>query len=138
MRASVWKAMKTHTSHGSSPAITRSQARRQRRKQLRTHYLADLAQTNPAAFARRWNWLLEGWAREVTRRTPLLREKDGAWTPTAAALIADVQAMLQSLDECTAAAELHSTLQTLSEAQMQALAKAVERRLAPKQWNSPT
>jgi hypothetical protein len=138
MRASVWKAMKKYTSHGGSPAITRSQARRQRRKQLRTQYLADLAQTNPEAFARRWNWLLEGWAREVTRRTPLLRENDGAWTPTAAALIADVQATLQSIDDRTAAAELHSTLQTLSAAQMQSLAKAVERRLAPKQWNNPT
>ena len=130
--------MKTYTSHTRSPAITRSQARRQRRKQLRTHYLADLAQTNPEAFAKKWNWLLEGWAREVKRRTPLLREKDGTWTPTAAALIADVQQMLQSLDDRTAAVEMHSTLQTLSEAQMQALAKAVERRLAPKQWNKPT
>ena len=130
--------MKTYTSHGRSPAITRSQARRQRRKQLRTHYLADLAQTNPEAFTRKWNWLLEGWAREVTRRTPLLREKDGAWTPTAAALIADVQAMLQSIDDRTAATELDSTLQTLSAAQMQSLAKAVERRLAPKPWNNPT
>lgn len=121
-----------------TPAITRSQARRQRRKQLRTHYLSELAQANPRAFAKKWNWLLAGWAREVTRRTPLLREKDGAWTPTAAALIADVQEMLQSIDDRTAAVDMHSTLQALSEAQMQALAKAVERRLAPRRWNKPT
>lgn len=130
--------MKTHIPHDRPPAITRSQARRQRRKQLRTHYLAELAQANPDAFTKKWNWLLDGWAREVTRRTPRLREKDGAWTPTAAALIADVQEMLQSIDDRTAAVEMHSTLQTLSEAQMQALAKAVEKRLAPKQWNKPT
>ncbi len=74
----------------------------------------------------------------MTRRTPQLREKDGTWTPTAAALIADVQEMLQSIDDRAAAVEMHSTLRTLSEAQVQALAKAVERRLAPKHWNTPT
>ena len=119
------------------PASTRSQARRQRRRKLRTHYLADLAATNPELFAKKWNWLLEGWVREVARRAPLLREKDGNWTPTSAALIADVQAMLQSIGDRAAAEEMSATLATLNEAQMQAMAKAVERRLAPKKWRVP-
>lgn len=129
--------MKQSTSEKQSPASTRSQARRQRRKKLRTHFLADLAENNPELFAKKWNWLLEGWVREVTRRAPLLREKDGNWTPLAGALIADVKDMLQSIGDRAAAAEMSATLATLNEAQMQAMAKAVEKRLAPKQWRTP-
>lgn len=129
--------MKQSASEMQPPASTRSQARRQRRKKLRTHYLADLAENNPDLFAKKWNWLLEGWVREVARRAPLLREKDGNWTPLAGALIADVKDMLQSIGDRAAAAEMSATLVTLNEAQMQAMAKAVERRLAPKQWRTP-
>lgn len=129
--------MKETDSEKQSSASTRSQARRQRRKKLRTHYLADLAENNPDLFAKKWNWLLEGWAREVARRAPMLREKDGNWTPTTGALIADVKDMLQSIGDRVAAAEMSATLSTLNEAQMQAMAKAVERRLAPKQWQPP-
>jgi len=113
---------------------TRSQARRQRRKQLRTSHLAKLAVANPDLFAKQWNWLLAGWVREVERRAPQLREKDGAWTPTAAKLIDDVKQMLESIGDRAVAAEMSSTLATLNEAQMHALARAVEKRLAPKQW----
>ena len=129
--------MKQSASEKQPPASTRSQARRQRRKKLRTNYLADLAENNPELFAKKWNWLLEGWAREVARRAPLLREKDGNWTPLAGALIADVKDMLQSIGDRAEAAEMSATLATLNEAQMQAMATAVERRLAPKQWRPP-
>ena len=118
-----------------SGPLTRAQARRQRRKRLRTSHLAEFAAENPDLFARKWNWLLAGWVHEVGRRTPQLREKDGAWTPTAAKLIADVQQMLESIGDRAAATEMASTLATLNEAQMQALAKAVEKHLAPKQWS---
>jgi len=131
------EAMKHSASAKQPPAITRSQARRQRRKKLRTHYLADLADNNPELFAKKWNWLLEGWVREVARRAPLLREKDGNWTLTAAALIADVKDMLQSIGNRATAAEMGATLATLNETQMQAMARAVEKRLAPKQWGTP-
>lgn len=115
---------------------TRSQARRQRRKQLRSSHLAEIAVVNPDLFARKWNWLLAGWVREVERRTPQLREKDGAWTPTAAKLIADVKQMLESIGDRAVATEMSSTLETLNEAQMQALARAVEKRFAPKKWSA--
>ena len=113
---------------------TRSQGRRLRRKRLRTQHLADLVHENPAAFARTWNWLLEGWVREIKRRVPLLIEKDGNWTPSAATLISDVMNMIESIGDRDAAAEMAGTLAALNETQMQALAKEVEKRLAPKQW----
>lgn len=113
---------------------TRSQGRRLRRKRLRTQHLADLVYENPAAFTRTWNWLLEGWVREIKRRVPLLIEKDGGWTPSTAALIADVKNMLESIGDRATAAEMTGTLATLNETQMHALAKEVEKRLAPKQW----
>lgn len=116
-------------------ALTRAQARRQRRKRLRTSHLSELAEKNPELFAKKWNWLLAGWVREVQRRAPQLREQDGTWTPTAAKLIADVQEMLKSIGDRAVAAEMASTLATLNEAQMQALARAVEKSLAPKQWS---
>ena len=84
--------------------------------------------------ARTWNWLLEGWVREIKRRVPMLIEQDGGWTPSAAALIADVKNMLESIGDRAVAAEMAGTLATLNETQMQALAKEVEKRLAPKQW----
>jgi hypothetical protein len=122
-------------SESTSDVLTRAQARRQRRKRLRTSHLSELAEKNPELFAKKWNWLLAGWVREVERRAPQLREKDGTWTPTAAKLIADVKQMLESIGDRTVATEMASTLATLNEAQMQALAKAVEKHLAPKQWS---
>ena len=118
-----------------SGTLTRAQSRRQRRKRLRTSHLSELADKNPELFTKKWNWLLAGWVREVERRAPQLREKDGSWTPTAAKLIADVKQMLESIGDRAVATEMASTLATLNEAQMQALASAVEKRLAPKQWS---
>ncbi len=116
--------------------LTRSQARRLRRKRLRTQHLADLAQENPALFSHQWNWLLEGWVREIKRRVPLLLERDGTWTPSSAALISDVKEMLESIGDRAVAAELAETLAALNETQMQALASEVEKRLAPRQWEA--
>jgi hypothetical protein len=127
--------MKLVNSEPTSGTLTRAQARRQRRKLLRTSHLAELAEKNPELFAKKWNWLLAGWVREVQRRAPQLREKDGTWTPTAAKLIADVQEMLKSIGDRAVAVEMASTLATLNEVQMQALARAVEKNLAPKQWS---
>ncbi len=105
---------------------------------MRTQYLSDLAEENPDLFVKKWNWLLAGWVREIERRMPLLHEKDGTWTPTAAALISDVKDMLDSIGDRAVAGEMGATMAVLNETQMQALAKEVEKRLAPKKWGRLT
>ncbi len=97
----------------------RSQARRLRRKRLRTHNLADLAQENPAAFTRAWNGGVG-----ARNQTPCpVGYRAGCELDTVSGCIdCGRKDLLESIGDRAIASEMAGTMAAVNETQMQALA----------------
>lgn len=111
--------------------MSRSKARRDRRKRSRMNYLAELAQKSPKAFTAEWQIRLEGWANEARHRARTLVEGAGASVPSAFSLLTEAEMLLQACGDSAVSQHGAATRECLSEACAIAVAEASHPSLSP-------
>jgi hypothetical protein len=100
-----------------------------RKENERRRYLSSLARQNPKKFAREWAKRLHSWSVEANRNAKILTDEDGKPIPSTFSFVTMAMEVLKSCGQEAVELEGRATLETMTNACCDAVAKAVDPRL---------